>query len=152
MSVILTSAKLTSVKLTSVKPTSAMSNTTQRLEEIVACLKDDSLELDQALSLLEEAQKLADKACDEFEEQFRAPAALDGVGGEHAGAAPTEVSADERFDANDHAGKRTVESANEHGAAHSEVPTPEHAGERTEATVNDHAGKRTNEHSPKEVS
>lgn len=129
-----------------------MSNTTQRLEEIVACLKDDSLELDQALSLLEEAQKLADKACDEFEEQFRAPAALDGAGGEHAGAAPTEVSADERFVTNDHAGERTVESANEHDAARSEVPTPEHAGERTEATVNDHAGKRTNEHSPKEVS
>lgn len=129
-----------------------MSNTTQRLEEIVACLKDDSLELDQALSLLEEAQKLADKACDEFEEQFRAPAALDGAAGDYAGAAPTEVSADERFDANDYAGERTVESANEHGAAHSEAPTPERAGEHTEATVNDHTGKRTNEHSPKEVS
>lgn len=128
MSVILTSAKLTSVKLTSVKPTSAMSNTTQRLEEIVACLKDDSLELDQALSLLEEAQKLADKACDEFEEQFRAPVALDGAAGDHAGAAPNEVSADERFDANDHACACTAESAN------------------------DHAGGCTNEHTPKEVS
>lgn len=122
------STKLTSVKLTSVKPTSAMSNTTQRLEEIVACLKDDSLELDQALSLLEEAQKLADKACDEFEEQFRAPAALDGAAGDHAGAAPTEVSADERFNTNDHACACTAESAN------------------------DHAGGCTNEHTPKEVS
>lgn len=110
------------------KLTSAMSNTTQRLEEIVACLKDDSLELDQALSLLEEAQKLADKACDEFEEQFRAPAALDGAAGDHAGAAPTEVSADERFNANDHACACTAESAN------------------------DHAGGCTNEHTPKEVS
>lgn len=122
------STKLTSVKLTSVKPTSAMSNTTQRLEEIVACLKDDSLELDQALSLLEEAQKLADKACDEFEEQFRAPVALDGAAGEHAGVAATEVSADERFNANDHACACTAESAN------------------------DHAGGCTNEHTPKEVS
>lgn len=122
------STKLTSVKLTSVKPTSAMSNTTQRLEEIVACLKDDSLELDQALSLLEEAQKLADKACDEFEEQFRAPAALDGAAGEHVDVASTEVSADERFNTNDHACACTAESAN------------------------DHAGGRTNEHTPKEVS
>lgn len=146
------STKLTSVKLTSVKPTSAMSNTTQRLEEIVACLKDDSLELDQALSLLEEAQKLADKACDEFEEQFRAPVALDGAAGEHAGVAATEVSADERFNTNDHAGERTVESANEHGAAHSEVPTPGYAAERTAESANDHAGGCTNEHTPKEVS
>lgn len=122
------SAQLTSDKLTSVKLTSAMSNTTQRLEEIVACLKDDSLELDQALSLLEEAQKLADKACDEFEEQFRAPVALDGAAGEHAGVAATEVSADERFNANDHACACTAESAN------------------------DHAGGCTNEHTPKEVS
>lgn len=122
------SAQLTSAKLTSVKPTSAMSNTTQRLEEIVACLKDDSLELDQALSLLEEAQKLADKACDEFEEQFRAPAALDGAAGDHAGVAATEVSADERFNTNDHACACTAESAN------------------------DHAGGCTNEHTPKEVS
>lgn len=146
------STKLTSVKLTSVKPTSAMSNTTQRLEEIVACLKDDSLELDQALSLLEEAQKLADKACDEFEEQFRAPAALDGAAGDHAGAAPTEVSADEHFGTIDHAGERTVESANEHGAAHSEVPTPGYTAERTAESANDHAGGCTNEHTPKEVS
>lgn len=122
------SAQLTSAKLTSIKLTSAMSNTTQRLEEIVACLKDDSLELDQALSLLEEAQKLADKACDEFEEQFRAPVALDGAAGEHAGVAATEVSADERFNANDHACACTAESAN------------------------DHAGGCTNEHTPKEVS
>lgn len=122
------SAQLMSAKLTSVKLTSAMSNTTQRLEEIVACLKDDSLELDQALSLLEEAQKLADKACDEFEEQFRAPVALDGAAGEHAGVAATEVSADERFNANDHACACTAESAN------------------------DHAGGCTNEHTPKEVS
>lgn len=122
------SAQLTSAKLTSIKLTSAMSNTTQRLEEIVACLKDDSLELDQALSLLEEAQKLADKACDEFEEQFRAPVALDGAAGEHAGVAATEVSADERFNTNDHACACTAESAN------------------------DHAGGRTNEHTPKEVS
>lgn len=122
------SAQLTSAKLTSVKLTSAMSNTTQRLEEIVACLKDDSLELDQALILLEEAQKLADKACDEFEEQFRAPVALDGAAGEHAGVAATEVSADERFNANDHACACTAESAN------------------------DHAGGCTNEHTPKEVS
>lgn len=122
------SAQLTSAKLTSVKLTSAMSNTTQRLEEIVACLKDDSLELDQALSLLEEAQKLADKACDEFEEQFCAPVALDGAAGEHAGVAATEVSADERFNANDHACACTAESAN------------------------DHAGGCTNEHTPKEVS
>lgn len=122
------SAQLTSAKLTSVKLTSAMSNTTQRLEEIVACLKDDSLELDQALSLLEEAQKLADKACDEFEEQFRAPVALEGAAGEHAGVAATEVSADERFNANDHACACTAESAN------------------------DHAGGCTNEHTPKEVS
>lgn len=122
------STQLMSAKLTSVKLTSAMSNTTQRLEEIVACLKDDSLELDQALSLLEEAQKLADKACDEFEEQFRAPVALDGAAGEHAGVAATEVSADERFNANDHACACTAESAN------------------------DHAGGCTNEHTPKEVS
>lgn len=122
------STQLMSAKLTSVKLTSAMSNTTQRLEEIVACLKDDSLELDQALSLLEEAQKLADKACDEFEEQFRAPVALDGAAGEHVGVAFTEVSADERFDANDHACACTAESAN------------------------DHAGGCTNEHTPKEVS
>lgn len=122
------SAQLTSAKLTSVKLTSAMSNTTQRLEEIVACLKDDSLELDQALSLLEEAQKLADKACDEFEEQFRAPVALDGAAGEHVDVASTEVSADERFDANDNACACTAESAN------------------------DHAGGCTNEHTPKEVS
>lgn len=122
------SVQLTSAKLTSVKLTSAMSNTTQRLEEIVACLKDDSLELDQALSLLEEAQKLADKACDEFEEQFRAPVALDGAAGEHAGVAATEVSADERFNTNDHACACTAESAN------------------------DHAGGCTNEHTPKEVS
>lgn len=122
------STQLMSAKLTSVKLTSAMSNTTQRLEEIVACLKDDSLELDQALSLLEEAQKLADKACDEFEEQFRAPVALDGAAGEHAGVAATEVSADERFNTNDHACACTAESAN------------------------DHAGGRTNEHTPKEVS
>lgn len=122
------STQLMSAKLTSVKLTSAMSNTTQRLEEIVACLKDDSLELDQALSLLEEAQKLADKACDEFEEQFRAPVALDGAAGEHVGVASTEVSADERFDANDHACACTAESAN------------------------DHAGGCTNEHTPKEVS
>lgn len=117
-----------SAKLTSVKLTSAMSNTTQRLEEIVACLKDDSLELDQALSLLEEAQKLADKACDEFEEQFRVPVALDGAAGEHAGVAATEVSADEHFNTNDHACACTAESAN------------------------DHAGGCTNEHTPKEVS
>lgn len=122
------STQLMSAKLTSVKLTSAMSNTTQRLEEIVACLKDDSLELDQALSLLEEAQKLADKACDEFEEQFRAPVALDGAAGEHVGVASTEVSADERFDANDHACACTAASAN------------------------DHAGGCTNEHTPKEVS
>lgn len=122
------STQLMSAKLTSVKLTSAMSNTTQRLEEIVACLKDDSLELDQALSLLEEAQKLADKACDEFEEQFRAPVALDGAAGEHVGVASTEVSADERFNANDHACACTAASAN------------------------DHAGGCTNEHTPKEVS
>ena len=122
------SVQLTSAKLMSVQLTSAMSNTTQRLEEIVACLKDDSLELDQALSLLEEAQKLADKACDEFEEQFRAPVALDGAAGEHAGVAATEVSADERFNTNDHACACTAESAN------------------------DHAGGCTNEHTPKEVS
>lgn len=121
------SVQLTSAKLTSVKLTSAMSNTTQRLEEIVACLKDDSLELDQALSLLEEAQKLADKACDEFEEQFRAPVALDGAAGEHVDVASTEVSADERFNTNDHACACTAESAN------------------------DHAGGCTNEHTPKEV-
>ena len=146
------SAQLTSAKLTSVKLTSAMSNTTQRLEEIVACLKDDSLELDQALSLLEEAQKLADKACDEFEEQFRAPVALDGEAGEHVGVASTEVSADERFNTNDHACACTAESANEHGAAHSEVPTPERAGERAESSAQNHAGEHANEHSPKEVS
>lgn len=122
------STQLMSAKLTSVKLTSAMSNTTQRLEEIVACLKDDSLELDQALSLLEEAQKLADKACDEFEEQFRAPVALDGAAGEHVDVASTEVSADERFNTNDHACACTAESAN------------------------DHAGGCTNEHTPKEVS
>ena len=141
-----------SAKLTSVKLASAMSNTTQRLEEIVACLKDDSLELDQALSLLEEAQKLADKACDEFEEQFRAPVALDGAAGEHVDVASTEVSADERFNTNDHACACTAESANEHEVARSEAPTPEYAAERTAESANDHAGGRTNEHTPKEVS
>lgn len=66
------------------KQTSAMSNATQRLEEIAERLKDKSLGLDQALSLLEEAQQLADEACDEFEEQFRASAVVDGAAGEHA--------------------------------------------------------------------
>ncbi len=61
-----------------------MSNATQRLEEIAERLKDKSLGLDQALSLLEEAQQLADEACDEFEEQFRASAVVDGAAGEHA--------------------------------------------------------------------
>ena len=117
------------------KQTSAMSNATQRLEEIAERLKDKSLGLDQALSLLEEAQQLADEACDEFEEQFRASAVVDGAAGEHAherdnapaNEAATDVPAGESHETPIHkersaaqrtdgpADKRAAEGANERG-------------------------------------
>lgn len=106
------------------KQTSAMSNATQRLEEIAERLKDKSLGLDQALSLLEEAQQLADEACDEFEEQFRASAVVDGAAGEHAheraNEAATDVPVGESHETPIHkersAAQRTDESADKRAA------------------------------------
>ena len=131
------------------KQTSAMSNATQRLEEIAERLKDKSLGLDQALSLLEEAQQLADEACDEFEEQFRASAVVDGAAGEHAHErdnAPAAQRANERAD------EHVAEAASDVPAGESpETPTDERASEHADKRAAEGADER-DEHSSKEVS
>lgn len=133
------------------KQTSAMSNATQRLEEIAECLKDKSLGLDQALSLLEEAQRLADEACDEFEEQFRASAVVDGTAGEHAherdnapaNEAATDVPAGESHETPIHKERSAAQRTDEPVAQRTDDPADQRAAE---------GANESGEHSSKEVS
>lgn len=133
------------------KQTSAMSNATQRLEEIAERLKDKSLGLDQALSLLEEAQQLADEACDEFEEQFRASAVVDGAAGEHAherdnapaNEAAADVPAGESHETPIHKERSAAQRTDE--------PVPQHTDESADQRAAEGADER-DEHSSKEVS
>lgn len=136
------------------KQTSAMSNATQRLEEIAERLKDKSLGLDQVLSLLEEAQQLADEACDEFEEQFRASAVVDGAAGEHAherdnapaNEAAIDVPAGESHETPIH---------KERSADRAPQRTDDPAPQRTDEPADQRAAEGANEsgeHSSKEVS
>ena len=133
------------------KQTSAMSNATQRLEEIAERLKDKSLGLDQALSLLEEAQQLADEACDEFEEQFRASAVVDGTAGEHAherhnapaNEAATDVPVGESHETPIHKERSAAQRTDGPAAQRTDDPADKRAAE---------GANERGEHSSKEVS
>lgn len=128
------------------KQTSAMSNATQRLEEIAERLKDKSLGLDQALSLLEEAQRLADEACDEFEEQFRASAVVDGAAGEHA---------HERHNAPANEAATDVPAGESHETPIHKERSADRAPQRTDEPADQRAAEGADErgeHSSKEVS
>lgn len=128
-----------------------MSNATQRLEEIAERLKDKSLGLDQALSLLEEAQQLADEACDEFEEQFRASAVVDGAAGEHAherdnapaNEAATDVPAVESHETPTHKERSAAQRTDESASQRTDDPADQRAAEGAD---------ERGEHSSKEVS